>query len=113
MARRPTPEEKRKTIETVRREQVGRGAETTTGGEMSQSQLLKRIRDLIEEIEVSERTPRGVTAPGRKAPPQYRTRMVSVRLPVALVRDLEALPGSKTSHIERSLRLYFQALKSS
>jgi hypothetical protein len=93
------------------RKQLRREAEPSADVEISESQLLRRVRGLIEGIEVSERAPRGTTAPGRSAPERYRTQMISVRLPLHLIRALEALEGQKTFHVERAVRLYLLAVK--
>ncbi len=62
---------------------------------------------MLDHIEIAERP--GDTAPGRKS--ALQTKMVAARFPVALVEQLEALPGRKSHHLEKALMLYLRVIK--
>ncbi len=79
--------------------------------ELSATETLRRMKAMIEDIKI-DRLPIGSTAPKRNAPDQFKTKMVSARLPIALMAQLEALPGLKSDHVQRALKLYLRALKS-
>jgi hypothetical protein len=70
-------------------------------------ELLGRIRTMLQEIHVAERV--GLTAPGRKS--EIKTTAVACRFPDQLVKELKALPGPMSRHIERACMLYLRALK--
>ena len=70
-------------------------------------ELLGRIRTMLREIYVAERV--GLTAPGRKS--EIKTTAVACRFPDQLVKELKALPGPMSRHIERACMLYLRALK--
>lgn len=75
--------------------------------ELSETELLKRVRTMLDKIEPVQRL--GLTAPGRKTsvPPV----MIALRIPKALDEELKALGGLKSRHIEKAIMLYVQAMK--
>lgn len=76
--------------------------------DVSEGELLRRIRIMLESIEPAER-PIGATAKGRKSPLQ--TKMIALRIPEALYDELEALEGPKSRHVEKAIMLYLKAMK--
>ncbi len=75
----------------------------------SEGEVLEAMKTMLDQIETDPR-PQGATAPGRKAP--WKTRSVAVRLPDHVVEKLESLPGTKSSNIEKAVKLYLQILES-
>jgi len=79
---------------------------TAKGGEISEADLFKRIKAMLDEITVAERPQ---TAPGQES--TLKTKMVAARFPMDLVSQLESLPGKKSHHLEKALKLYLRALQ--
>ncbi len=75
--------------------------------ELSENELLKRVRIMLDKIEPVQRL--GLTAPGRKSsvPPV----MIALRVPKALDEELKSLGGLKSRHIEKAIMLYIRAVK--
>jgi hypothetical protein len=83
-------------------------AQMAEHGDLTEKELLTRIRHLLDKIEPEERVP-GATAKGRKSP--LKTTVIAVRIPITLDKALQALGRPKSRHIERAIMLYVKAMK--
>jgi hypothetical protein len=75
---------------------------------MTEAELLKGIRAMLDMIEPEER-PLGVTGKDRFSP--LKTVPVTIRIPKDLDAELKGLRGVKSRHIERAIMLYLKILK--
>lgn len=74
----------------------------------SDSELLERIRAILDTIELAER-PVGKTGKNRFSP--LKTKMIAIRIPESLDDELKALGDLKSRHIEKAIMLYLKAMK--
>jgi hypothetical protein len=74
---------------------------------LSEAQIILQAKEiLMRNIDVAERP---TTAKGR--PSTLPTTMIAGRFPTELVRQLEALGGRKSHHLEKALKLYLKLIK--
>jgi hypothetical protein len=80
---------------------------TPTRDDPLEAELIRRIRKMIESIELPERI--GRTSPGKKS--DVPTTLTALRIPTSLDQELRALKGPKSRHIEKAIMLYLRVLK--
>jgi len=87
----------------------GRPENRQSDGELSEKEILRGARMVLESIEVHHKEWTG----GRlKKYSTIKTRVFAGRLPVVLLNEIHRFKGSNTYHLERALRLYVKVLGS-
>ena len=103
-----SPDRRQALDDYLEKERSPMAERTTEAGDLSEKELLARVRVLLDSIEPAERVP-GATARGRKSP--LKTTVIAVRIPITLDKALQALGRPKSRHIERAIMLYLKAMK--
>ncbi|MGO9121431.1 MAG: hypothetical protein ACLQPD_27950 [Desulfomonilaceae bacterium] len=76
--------------------------------ELSEKEILQRVRKILDTIEVHHREWTG----GRNRKySTLKTRVIAGRLPIEVINQINRFKGSKSFHVERSLRLYLMIMK--
>jgi hypothetical protein len=79
-----------------------------TQSELSEKEILQRVRKILDSIEVHHREWTG----GRNRKySTFKTRVIAGRLPIEVINQINQFKGSKTFHLERALRLYAMIMK--
>ena len=86
---------------------VNNGVIHRSTAEDADTELLGRIRTMLQGIQPTERY--GLTAPGKKT--SVPTELIAIRIPKSLHDELKALGGLKSRHVERAIMLYLKAMK--
>ena len=94
---------------TVIRGGAGKVRRLTDSPELSERELLQRVRRILDSIEVHKRQPG--TGGRRKIYSTVRTRVIAGRMPVDLLNEIHKFEGSNTYHLERALRLYVKVMQ--
>ena len=94
---------KEKRIETARHTDT---QSPNNGVKRRDVRIVKELNNMLNSIEVAERP---VTARGRHS--TLKTKHVAAKIPEDLFDSLEALPGRRSHHIEKALRLYIKVLE--
>jgi len=76
--------------------------------ELSEKEILKKVRKILDTIEIHEKE---WTGGRRKKRSTVKTRIFGGRLPTALINEIHEFKGSNTYHLERALRLYVKVMK--
>jgi hypothetical protein len=77
--------------------------------ELSEKEILRRVRKILDSIEVHHREWTGGRT--RRKYSIIKTKIIAGRLPVDLLNEIHKFKGSNTYHLERALRLYVKVMR--